>query len=79
MKHPLIKSFCGGSRGAVFSKRVPLAAGAGRAALEGEIFPFLVGYSFDPEVEVYIRKSCPQTRIFKSYEFELKYKRSVLQ
>ena len=28
---PLIKSFCGGSRGAVFSKRVPLAAGGKKA------------------------------------------------
>jgi hypothetical protein len=27
LKQPLIKSFCGGSRGAVFSKRAHLAAG----------------------------------------------------
>jgi hypothetical protein len=27
MKQPLIKSFCGGSRGAVFTKSAPLAAG----------------------------------------------------
>jgi hypothetical protein len=47
--------------------------------LEGEIFPFLVGFGFDPEVENYIRENYPQTRIFKSYEFELKYQRSVLQ
>jgi hypothetical protein len=26
-KQKIIKSFCGGSRGAVFSKRAPLAAG----------------------------------------------------
>jgi hypothetical protein len=49
------------------------------AVLEGEIFPFLVGFSFDPEVEDYIRENYPQTRMFKSYEFELKYKRSDWQ
>jgi hypothetical protein len=30
MKQSLIKSFCGGSRGAVFSKRAPLAAGGNK-------------------------------------------------
>jgi vacuolar-type H+-ATPase subunit I/STV1 len=47
--------------------------------LAGEIFPFLVGFGFDPEVENYIRENYPQTGMFKSYEFELKYQRSVLQ
>ncbi|UCH93118.1 MAG: hypothetical protein JSV88_22925 [Candidatus Aminicenantes bacterium] len=50
-----------------------------RVVLEGVIFPFLVGFGFDPEVENYIRENYPQTRMFKSYEFELKYKRSDLQ
>jgi hypothetical protein len=31
----LIKSFCGGSRGAVFSKRAPLAAGGKKGAKNG--------------------------------------------
>jgi hypothetical protein len=47
--------------------------------LAGEIFPFLVGFGFDPEVENYIRENYPQTRMFKSYEFELKYQRSDLR
>ena len=35
----LMKSFCGGSRGAVFSKRAPLAAG-------GKVFLFYQSYQF---------------------------------
>jgi hypothetical protein len=46
--------------------------------LGGEIFPFLVGFGFDPEVENYIRENYPQTGMFKSYEFELKYQKNVL-
>jgi hypothetical protein len=47
-----------------------------RTALKGEVFLFLAGYTFQPIVENYIRENYPQTGIFKSYEFELKYKRT---
>ncbi len=46
--------------------------------LKGEMFFFLVGYNFDPDVESYIRENYPKTGIFRSYEFELKYKRTGL-
>ena len=47
-----------------------------KTLLKGEIFLFLVGYSFDPTVENYIRENYPGTGIFKSYDFELKYKKA---
>jgi len=43
--------------------------------LAGDVHPFLVGYMFHPEVEQYLRENYPNTGVFKSYEFELKYKR----
>jgi hypothetical protein len=48
-----------------------------RAVFKGEVFLFLAGYTFQPIVENHIRENYPQTGIFKSYEFELKYKRNV--
>jgi hypothetical protein len=46
-----------------------------QTVLEGEIFLFMVGYSFDPEVEIYIGDKYPKVSIYKSYEFELNYKK----
>jgi hypothetical protein len=43
--------------------------------LAGEIFLFMVGYSYDPAVEIYIREKYPRVSIFKSYDFELNYKK----
>ena len=45
--------------------------------LTGQIFFFLSGYSFDPVIETYIRENYPNIEMFKSYEFELKYKRDT--
>ncbi|MGD2088371.1 MAG: hypothetical protein PVH61_19490 [Candidatus Aminicenantes bacterium] len=46
-----------------------------QSVLQGEIFLFMVGYSFDPEVEIYIRDKYPHVKIFKSYDFDLNYKK----
>jgi myosin heavy subunit len=46
-----------------------------QTVLEGEIFLFMVGYSYDPEVEIYIRDKYPKVSMFKSYDFELNYKK----
>jgi hypothetical protein len=42
--------------------------------LTGQIYFFLSGYSFDPDIETYTRENYPNIEMFKSYEFELKYK-----
>jgi hypothetical protein len=46
-----------------------------QTVLEGEIFLFMVGYSYDPEVDIYIRDKYPKVSIFKSYDFDLNYKK----
>ena len=46
-----------------------------KTVLKGEIFLFMVGYSFDPEVESYSRENYPQIALVKSYTFDLEYKR----
>jgi alanyl-tRNA synthetase len=46
-----------------------------RTVLKGELFLFMVGYSFAPEVESYIRENYPQIDFVKSYTFDLEYKR----
>jgi predicted nuclease with TOPRIM domain len=46
-----------------------------QTVLVGEIFLFMVGYSFDPAVETYIREKYPKVSIFKSYDFEFNYKK----
>ena len=46
-----------------------------QTVLEGEIFLFMVGYSYDPEVEIYIRDKYPKISMFKSYDFELNYRK----
>jgi hypothetical protein len=46
-----------------------------QTVLAGEIFLFMMGYSYDPAVEKYIREKYPQVSIFKSYDFELNYKK----
>ena len=43
--------------------------------LDGDIFLFMVGYSFDPNVENYIGDKYPEISIFMSYDFELNYKK----
>ncbi|MGD2088912.1 MAG: hypothetical protein PVH61_22230 [Candidatus Aminicenantes bacterium] len=46
-----------------------------KTVLKGEIFLFMVGYSFGPEVESYSRENYPQISLVKSYTFDLEYKR----
>lgn len=46
-----------------------------KTALDGDIFLFMVGYSFDPNVENYIGDKYPEISIFMSYDFELNYKK----
>ncbi len=42
-----------------------------------DVHAFIVGYSFSPEVELYLREEHPDVKMFKSYEFELRYGRKV--
>ena len=41
--------------------------------MKGELFLFMVGYRFAPEVESYIRENYPQIDLVKSYTFDLEY------
>ncbi len=41
--------------------------------LNSKVYSFIVGYSFAPEVESYLRDKYPEIKMFKSYEFELRY------
>jgi hypothetical protein len=47
--------------------------------LSGDIYAFVVGYSFSPEVEVYAKEKYPHIRTYKSYEFEMKYEKIKLK
>jgi cell division protein FtsB len=47
-----------------------------KTRLPGKILPLLIGYSFQPAVEKYIRGRYPGIEIVKSYEFELYYRKS---
>jgi len=46
-----------------------------REALDGEVLFFLVGYILDPSVIHYAQEHCPHIRLFKTYEFELRYRK----
>ncbi len=46
-----------------------------KKALKGEMNFFIAGYQFTPDVEAYLAKKYPHLRVFKSYDFELKYKK----
>lgn len=48
-----------------------------RDYLKSDAQAFIVGYSFSPEVEVYLREEHLDVKMFKSYEFELRYGRRV--
>jgi hypothetical protein len=47
--------------------------------LSGDIYAFIAGYSFSPEVEMYAKKEYPHIRTYKSYEFEMKYEKIKLK
>lgn len=44
-----------------------------------DVYPFIVGYSYSPQVENYLRDNYPEIKVLKSFEFELKYKPSKLE
>jgi len=41
--------------------------------LTGDVYPFIVGYHFAPEVEVYAGKKYPAIKYFRTFEIEMKY------
>ncbi len=43
--------------------------------LSGDIYAFIAGYSFSPEVEMYAKKKYPHIRTCKTYQFEMKYEK----
>ncbi|MEN3038972.1 MAG: hypothetical protein ABDI07_07475 [Candidatus Kryptonium sp.] len=48
-----------------------------RNYLNADVYAFVVGYYFSPEVEAYLREEYPNIRAFKSFEFEMKYGEKV--
>ncbi len=48
-----------------------------RDYFKSDVHAFIVGYSFSPEVEIYLREEHPDVKMFKSYEFEIRYGRKV--
>ncbi|MDW8108018.1 MAG: hypothetical protein RMJ81_00005, partial [Candidatus Kryptonium sp.] len=48
-----------------------------RSYLNADVYAFVVGYYFSPEVETYLREEYPNIRAFKSFEFEMKYGEKV--
>jgi len=49
-----------------------------KTVLDGEIFLFMMGYSFDPSIKNYIMEKYPEIAIIMSYDFELNYKKVSL-
>lgn len=45
-----------------------------KKTIPGEYYLFMVGYQFQPEVIAYINDAYPHIRMYKSFEFELKYR-----
>ncbi len=41
--------------------------------LTGEVFCFIAGYHFTPDTESYAKRKYPHIRIYRSFEFEMKY------
>jgi len=39
--------------------------------ITGDIFMFIAGYNFSPEVETYAKKKYPDIRTYKTYEFDM--------
>jgi len=49
-----------------------------KKTITGNIYTFIAGYNFTPDVELYAKKKYPHIRIYKTFEFELKYKKCQL-
>ncbi len=47
-----------------------------RKILPGDIYTFIVGYSFSPDVEVYAKEKYPHIRTYKSYQFKMNMRKS---
>ncbi|MFN3740509.1 MAG: hypothetical protein ACK4TF_07555, partial [Thermodesulfovibrionales bacterium] len=47
-----------------------------RGYLKAPVYCFIVGYSYSPEVENYLKEKHPEIKMLKSYEFEMKYSSS---
>jgi len=45
-----------------------------REHFKAMVYPFLVGYTYSPSIEEYLRDKYPEIKCLKSFEFELKYK-----
>jgi predicted transcriptional regulator len=48
-----------------------------REFLGGEVYAFIVGYTFAPDVEEYIKEMYPWLKMMRSFEFDLRYGRKV--
>jgi len=46
-----------------------------RSYLNADVYVFIVGYHFTPEVELYLQEEYPEVKVFRSYEFEMRYGR----
>ncbi len=46
-----------------------------RNYLNADVYAFIVGYHFTPEVELYLQEEHPDVKVFRSYEFEMRYGR----
>jgi hypothetical protein len=44
------------------------------AHLKAKVYPFIVGYTYSPSVEGYLKDTYPELKVMKSFEFELRYK-----
>jgi hypothetical protein len=44
-----------------------------KKVITGDIYTFIAGYSISPEVEIYAKKKYPCIRIYRTYEFKMKY------
>ena len=48
-----------------------------REFLGAEVYAFIVGYTFSPDVEEYIKEMYPWLKMMRSFEFDLRYGRKV--
>jgi len=48
-----------------------------REFLGAEVYAFIVGYTFSPDVEKYIKEMYPWLKMMRSFEFDLRYGRKV--
>jgi len=49
-----------------------------KKVISGDVYMFITGYSFSPDVEIYAKKKYPFIRTYRTYEFEMKYEKIKL-